>query len=121
MSIRDALYRLAGFALAARATVKLEKPAPVTFWCRGNNFDFPILDEHYRKEEPLGDLPWKFWNVRDDRTLVDTVMTLLPDFEIPTRDEDSLPAHDSLYDCIYQAQVHNACVEALTVYSGIYR
>ena len=70
-------------------------------------------DEHYRKHPGVGAAPWEFWNVRDDRTLVDTVMTLLPNFEIPTRDEDSLPAHDSLYDCIYQAQVHNACVKAI--------
>jgi len=42
--------------------VDAEKP-----WCQGANFDAPLLDAAYRACGMAS--PWKFWNVRDTRTL----------------------------------------------------
>jgi len=38
-------------------------------WCQGINFDEPIMNELFvRMDIPI---PWKFWNVRDTRTVYD--------------------------------------------------
>ena len=39
-------------------------------WANGDDFDCVLLAEAYRKLD-LGDPPWKFWETRDLRTLLD--------------------------------------------------
>lgn len=38
-------------------------------WCQGATFDVPILEEYFLRVNP--GVPWKFWNVRDTRTVYD--------------------------------------------------
>lgn len=38
-------------------------------WCQGATFDAPILEECFERVNP--GTPWKFWNVRDTRTVYD--------------------------------------------------
>ena len=45
-------------------TVKIEQ-----IWCQGANFDEPIIRAAIEKLG--GKVPWKFWNVRDTRTVYD--------------------------------------------------
>ena len=58
-------------------------------WCQGANFDAPILDEAYRRFGLTP--PWKFWNVRDTRTLY----FICGGNE--TTDKSNL--HNALFDC----------------------
>ncbi|MBS0627420.1 MAG: 3'-5' exoribonuclease, partial [Verrucomicrobia bacterium] len=64
-------------------------------WCQGASFDIPILQEAYARcnMEP----PWKFWTVRDTRTV----------YDIANFNSKDLPAtnlHHALFDC--QHQIH---------------
>lgn len=70
-------------------------------WCHGATFDCPILAELYRR---VGrEAPWKFWNIRDTRTLYDLAGVDLKAFAVP-------PPHVALNDAIGQT---NAANEAL--------
>lgn len=62
-------------------------------WAKGIDFDCVILGEAYRRCNL--DIPWKFWNVRDLRTLLD--IGQVSNFDLP---KDNL--HDSLHDCYRQ-------------------
>ena len=62
------------------------------FWCQGLAFDFPILENLYRKTQRLP--PWKFWELRCSRTLFDIGIN-------PQRPE--VTAHNALDDAIAQA------------------
>ena len=68
-------------------------------WCKGMNFDFPILHEAYdRVQLPI---PWHYRNIRDSRTL--TAASELK-FEKPAG------AHDPYNDCIAQIKdLQRAC------------
>lgn len=70
-------------------------------WCHGAGFDAPLLGELYR----LFGLPtpWKWWNVRDTRTLYDLSGVDVRDFAVP-------PPHVALNDAIGQTR---AAVEAM--------
>jgi len=62
------------------------------FWSHGSIFDLVILENIYRQ---LGKpLPWKFWQIRDTRTIFD--LGLNPDMP-----KDNL--HDALQDAIRQS------------------
>jgi hypothetical protein len=68
-AFRDAAESLA--AVLAQFTcwfelVNAEKP-----WCQGANFDAPLLEAAYRACGMTP--PWKYWNVRDTRTLYELV------------------------------------------------
>jgi hypothetical protein len=62
-------------------------------WAQGPHFDCTILENAYKKCNLS--LPWKFWNVRDCRTLLDVSNVRLKDImgDYP---------HHSLYDCYKQ-------------------
>lgn len=62
-------------------------------WCHGATFDVPILDAAYRACG-IG-TPWKFWDVRDTRTIFD-----LSDVEIQ---RNTGIHHNALDDSINQA------------------
>lgn len=66
----------------------------VRVWSQGAAFDFPILEEAFRRCGIA--VPWKFWNVRDTRTV----------YDINNFDPRSVPRsgtyHNALHDCEHQ-------------------
>lgn len=66
----------------------------VVVWGNGSTFDISILENAMYKF--FSELPWKFWNVNDVRTIV----ALNPDIKKNLNFEGI--AHDALFDCIHQ-------------------
>lgn len=62
-------------------------------WANSPDFDCTILGEAFNRFEM--DIPWKFWNTRDCRTLFD--LGGVSKLNMPTGDE-----HNALYDCYRQ-------------------
>lgn len=75
-------------------------------WCHGASFDCPLLEEVYRRAAVP--TPWKFWNVRDTRTLYDLAGVNVKDYAVP-------PPHVALNDAIGQTSAAKA---ALAVIAG---
>lgn len=61
------------------------------FWSHSPNFDYVILESAYKKCKLQP--PWKFWQLRDTRTVYDLANVNLKDFS-----KDSV-CHNSLVDC----------------------
>ena len=77
-------------------TQALEEGEDCHVWCHGATFDAPILQHYYAK---LGvAAPWKFWNVRDTRTLFEAAEQLTG-WERPKRPT----AHVAVIDATVQA------------------
>lgn len=72
-------------------------PDTTQLWCQGADFDFPVL-KHAMEVHGM-QVPWKFWNQRDTRTLY----SIVPRFSKPAIVGT---AHNALDDCINQI----ACV-----------
>lgn len=70
-------------------------------WGNGDDFDCTILGEAYTL---CGmEIPWKFWNTRDLRTLYDIAQVKKKD--LPKNNKE----HHALYDCYYQIKgLHKA-------------
>ena len=65
-----------------------------TFWSHSPNFDYVILENAFRQ---CGlEIPWKFWNLRDTRTVYDIAGTNLKKYRM-----DGIE-HHSLYDSYSQ-------------------
>ena len=63
-------------------------------WGNGSSFDITILENAFNK---VGiEFPWKFWNVRDLRTLYD--IAKLKKRDIP----EPVVAHHALHDCFHE-------------------
>lgn len=62
-------------------------------WGNGSNFDIAILDHAYN-----GDPKWKFWNIRDVRTVVDIASGIVD------RPKMEGVCHNALEDTIHQAK-----------------
>lgn len=62
-------------------------------WSQGASFDIPILSEAYSLCNI--DIPWKFYNIRDTRTIYD--LANVNTWDLPKGKE-----HNSLYDCYRQ-------------------
>jgi len=62
-------------------------------WGHGSSFDITILGEAYKRCDM--EIPWKFWLVRDTRTLFDLGNVKMSD--LPTYNQ-----HHALYDCYRQ-------------------
>ena len=76
-------------------------------WGNGATFDISMLEDNYRQ---LGmDVPWKFYNVRDVRTIVDLAKGIVErsDFEFEG------VKHDALADALHQAKYVSAMWRAL--------
>ena len=68
-------------------------------WCQGATFDAPILEAAYKA---LGQwAPWKFWNVRDTRTVYD-----LADF-----DHNSIEREGTYHNALDDAKHQVLCVQ----------
>lgn len=74
-------------------------------WCHGATFDCPLLDEVYRRAGL--EAPWKFWQVRDTRTLYDLALINPKDYAVP-------PPHVALNDAIGQTRAANAALAILS-------
>jgi hypothetical protein len=69
-------------------------------WGNGSIFDITILSEAYDRCNI--EVPWRFWNVRDVRTILDIYNVNLNNF----RDKD---LHNAIYDCFYQIKALQHC------------
>lgn len=78
-------------------------PDPL-IWCHGATFDAPLLEELYRRDKRT--CPWKFWSVRDTRTLYDLASINVKDYAVP-------PPHVALNDAIGQTRAANAALAIL--------
>lgn len=71
----------------------------IYLWSHGASFDAVILGEVYKKYHLIP--PWKFWNIRDTRTVYELGKT-----SITNKDRSEVGiAHNSLYDAIVQVNV----------------
>lgn len=73
-------------------------------WCHGATFDCPLLGELYRLAGI--ECPWKFWQVRDTRTLYDLAAVNPKDYAVP-------PPHVALNDAIGQTRAAVAAMQIL--------
>lgn len=63
---------------------------PERIWSQGANFDIPILGEAYKY---CGmEIPWKYWQARDTRTIYELA-------QMSQRDLPKNNLHHALYDC----------------------
>ena len=83
-SIKDALINLTAFI----GNCKI-------IWANGITFDCVILENCYKKCNL--DFPWKYYNLRDARTIYDIGKVNLKHFS-----SDKNQAHNALYDCYTQ-------------------
>ena len=73
-------------------------PADCKVWGNGSIFDIAMLEDAYRQYGI--DIPWKFWNVRDCRTIKDLYESSRGGWDKTAGGN----AHNALHDVIYQAQ-----------------
>lgn len=80
-------------------------------WGNGSSFDITILESAYNRNPAAGAIPWKFWDVRDMRTIVDLASE-------NGFDRNDVPfegvAHNALDDATHQARVISAAYNAIT-------
>lgn len=79
-----------------------EKNEP-KFWAHGCSFDFPILNNAFNTFDIAP--PWKYWNLRDTRTLYDVFDINLSQF--------SVNKHHPLYDCYAQIKALEKAFEKM--------
>jgi hypothetical protein len=75
----------------------LTKTPFAKIWSHGASFDIPILT-HTFKVLNL-ETPWKYWNIRDTRTIYDLKKIDLKNISIP-----GYPLHHALGDCLRQIE-----------------
>lgn len=105
VTLTNALTSLSAFI------TKHSDPMKVKIWGNGSNFDNTILRVNFEKLEiPT---PWKFYNDRDVRTVVDLARSISG---IDPRKEISLEGtvHNALDDAIYQARYINVAYALLS-------
>jgi len=89
INLSTALQELSIFCRGAKA-----------IWANGVAFDIPILESAY--EACNLDVPWKFWIVRDTRTIYDLGNINLNSFK--RQNELDTDHHNALADCYFQAK-----------------
>ncbi|HBQ4880929.1 TPA: 3'-5' exoribonuclease [Escherichia coli] len=75
----------------------------LTVWCKGASFDFPILRSAIKRTAGEKSIPWRYWNERCMRPLID--MAKSSGWRMPGRSGKETIAHTALGDAIYQAKV----------------
>lgn len=76
-------------------------PAQPRVWSQGASFDVVLLEDAYRQFEMQP--PWKFWNIRDTRTV----------YDLASNDDRGATAHHALADAIAQAKRVQRCYAKL--------
>lgn len=79
-------------------------PDDLLLWAHGASFDGPLLEELYRRAGVH--CPWRFWQLRDTRTLYDLAGVDVKQFAVP-------PPHVALNDAIAQTRAANAALVVL--------
>ena len=74
-------------------------PKDAKVWGNGSTFDISMLEDAYRQYNI--DIPWKFWNVRDCRTVLDMYESTRGGFNKTVNRQG---AHNALDDARFQAQ-----------------
>lgn len=69
-------------------------------WSNGASFDIPIVS--YTMNLLNIEIPWKFWDIRDTRTLYDLANIKLKD--VKYNNVNNLPDHHALGDCYKQLE-----------------
>lgn len=94
----------------ARFTGFIKNPGQIQVWGNGSVFDIPMLEAAF--EACLYTIPWKFWNIRDVRTVVEMgqVIGIDPKRDIPF---DGV-AHNALADALHQAKYVSVIWQGLT-------
>jgi hypothetical protein len=74
-------------------------PKDAKVWGNGSCFDITILENaHYKLKM---DIPWKFWNIRDCRTVLDMYESKRGGFN---KSGNLAEAHNALGDALFQAR-----------------
>jgi len=73
-------------------------PSDAKVWGNGPTFDISILEHAYRQHDI--EIPWKFWNVRDCRTIKDMYESARGGYD----KRSGGTCHNALDDAYYQAQ-----------------
>jgi len=73
-------------------------PRDAKVWGNGATFDISMLEDAYRQQRL--DIPWKFWNIRDCRTIKDMYESTRGGFNKKSGGN----LHHALDDAIFQAQ-----------------
>jgi len=76
-------------------------------WGNGSSFDCVILKNAYKNARLK--CPWKYWNERDLRTMVD--ISNIEKHELPQFEEK----HNAIYDCYYQIITLAECFKRLNI------
>jgi hypothetical protein len=82
----------------------------IRVWSNGATFDITILENAYQRHEIT--VPWRYYNARDVRTIVELGRTLLgfdPKKDLPFQGTQ----HDALDDAIHQAKYVSAIYQQL--------
>lgn len=74
-------------------------PKDCKVWGNGATFDISMLEDAYRQYEI--EIPWKFWNVRDCRTVLDMYESKRGGFD---KTVNRKGAHNALEDARFQAK-----------------
>lgn len=74
-------------------------PKDAKVWGNGSTFDISMLEDAYRQLNI--EIPWKFWNVRDCRTVLDMYESVRGGFN---KTVNRNGAHNALQDAKFQAQ-----------------
>ena len=98
LSIKHALDKLSGFIGKGNALV----------WGNGDDFDCTILGEAYRLCGKT--VPWKFWNTRDVRTVLD--LANISPWDLPSNDK-----HHPVHDCYRQIYGIKKAFNQLNLYN----
>lgn len=100
IAIREALLTLSKF---------IDKNSIV--WANSPNFDIVILENAYKKCGLLH--PWKFWNLRDCRTVYDLGGLSLKEHN---KRSNRSTSHNSLQDCMDQISCLQHALKKLTLF-----
>ena len=77
-------------------------------WSNGSVFDIVIMENAYKAFSI--DVPWKFWNIRDVRTIMDVAQVYKSDFS-------NKSPHNALEDCHWQIKAVNLSFQKLFDYT----
>lgn len=80
----------------------VSKGKTIRIWSHGASFDVPIVS--YALSTAGLDIPWKFWNIRDTRTLFDTANLDYRNVKMIPLNGKIYPSHHPLGDCIRQIE-----------------